>query len=137
MRKMHWYGLHNLCLYTKVRAETPGLLTNNNFIHFVVEWRHGHIKVKKDGAILLEWQDPNPFGISHYGVRTAWGSKGHWKIRAQDPKSPAPGTGQPLTCLTLSSSQAVLHALGSLLRWQFLRHYSLVTNYDLLNTLHD
>ena len=32
------------------------------------------------GNILMEWQDPSPFGISHFGVRTAWGSSGKWRV---------------------------------------------------------
>nr|CAD7606691.1 unnamed protein product [Timema genevievae] len=72
----------------KVRAETPGLLTSSEFKHFTFEWRHGLIQVKKaGGAVLVEWKDPNPFGVSYYGIRTAWGSKGHWRIKAVDPRS--------------------------------------------------
>nr|CAD7433108.1 unnamed protein product [Timema monikensis] len=72
----------------KVRAETPGLLTSSEFKHFTFEWRHGLIQVKKaGGAVLVEWNDPNPFGVSYYGIRTAWGSKGHWRIKAVDPRS--------------------------------------------------
>nr|CAD7265734.1 unnamed protein product [Timema shepardi] len=72
----------------KVRAETPGLLTSSEFKHFTFEWRHGLIQVKKsDGAVLVEWKDPNPFGVSYYGIRTAWGSKGHWRVKAVDPRS--------------------------------------------------
>ena len=103
-------------LCTKVRAETPALLTNNNYIHFVVEWRYGHITVKKDGAVMLEWKDPNPFGITHFGLRTAWGSQGHWRIIYGDSKVPqrTAGTLQQLTCPNTLSSQAVtlqcLHA---------------------------
>nr|CAD7409601.1 unnamed protein product [Timema poppensis] len=72
----------------KVRAETPGLLTSSEFKHFTFEWRHGLIQVKKaGGAVLVEWKDPNPFGVSYYGIRTAWGSKGHWRVKAVDPRS--------------------------------------------------
>lgn len=74
----------------KARVDTPSLLTNNDFSRFVVEWKHGHLKVKKNGSVLIDWQDPNPFGISHYGVRTAWGAQGHWKIKTLDPRAPAP-----------------------------------------------
>ncbi|PSN44181.1 hypothetical protein C0J52_20710, partial [Blattella germanica] len=77
----------------KVRVDTPNLLTNNNYTRFLVEWQHGHLTVKKaDGTILIDWKDPNPFGISHYGVRTAWGARGQWKVRPQDPRAPAPAS---------------------------------------------
>jgi hypothetical protein len=78
----------DLFAHMKVRVETPGLLTNSGYGHFLIEWRNGHVKVKKDGSVLIEWQDPSPFGISHYGVRTAWGSQGHWKVHHKTP----PGT---------------------------------------------
>ncbi|XP_063229579.1 uncharacterized protein LOC134534858 isoform X2 [Bacillus rossius redtenbacheri] len=81
----------------KVRAETPGLLTSAEPKRFIIEWRGGLLQVKKDGAVLLEWNNPKPFGITHFGIRTAWGAKGHWRIAAVDPHGatpsapPAPG----------------------------------------------
>jgi hypothetical protein len=78
----------DLFAHMKVRAETPGLLTNSGYSRFLIEWRNGHVKVKKNGSVLIEWQDPSPFGISHYGVRTAWGAQGHWRVHRSTP----PGT---------------------------------------------
>lgn len=78
----------DLFAHMKVRVETPGLLTNSDYIRILIEWHNGHVKVKKNGSVLIEWQDPSPFGISHYGVRTAWGAQGHWRVR----QSPSPGT---------------------------------------------
>ncbi|XP_067001273.2 uncharacterized protein [Anabrus simplex] len=70
----------------KVRQDTPGLLSNDEFRRFIIEWNNGHISVKRNGAILVEWQDPTPIGVSHFGVRTAWGAQGQWKIRTFDPR---------------------------------------------------
>jgi hypothetical protein len=70
----------DLFVHVKVHVETPGLLTNSNYSRFLIEWHNGHIKVKRDGSVLIEWKDPSPFGISHYGVRTAWGSQGQWRV---------------------------------------------------------
>jgi len=78
----------DLFAHMKVRVETPGLLTNNDYSRFLIEWRNGHVKVKRNGSLLIEWQDPSPFGISHYGVRTAWGAQGHWKVH----QGTSPGT---------------------------------------------
>jgi len=78
----------DLFAHMKVRVETPGLLTNNDYIRFLIEWHKGHVKVKRNGSVLIEWQDPSPFGISHYGVRTAWGAQGHWRVH----QSKSPGT---------------------------------------------
>jgi hypothetical protein len=74
--------------HVKVRVDTPGLLTNSDFSRFSIEWRNGHLKVKKNGTLLIEWQDPSPFGISHFGVRTAWGAQGHWRVKTFDPSAP-------------------------------------------------
>lgn len=65
----------------KVRQDTPGLLSDKEFRRLVVEWNRGLIRAKKDGVVIVEWRDPTPFPISHFGVRTAWGAKGQWKIR--------------------------------------------------------
>jgi len=29
---------------------------------------------------FLSWQDPEPFPITHFGLRTAWGASGEWKV---------------------------------------------------------
>lgn len=83
-----------------MRVDTPGLLTNSDYSRFLIEWRNGHLKVKKNGSLLIEWQDPSPFGISHFGVRTAWGAQGHWRVKLFD-RSAAPGTQRSNTALTL------------------------------------
>jgi hypothetical protein len=85
-----------------VRVDTPGLLTNSDYSRFFIEWRNGHLKVKKNGSVLIEWQDPSPFGISHFGVRTAWGAQGHWRVKTVHP-SAAPGIQQSNTALTFYS----------------------------------
>ncbi|KDR23720.1 C3 and PZP-like alpha-2-macroglobulin domain-containing protein 8 [Zootermopsis nevadensis] len=71
----------------KVRVDTPGLLTNSDYSRFFIEWKNGHLKVKKNGSVLIEWQDPSPFGISHFGVRTAWGAQGHWRVKTLHPSA--------------------------------------------------
>lgn len=73
--------------HVKVRVDTPGLLTNSDFSRFFIEWHNGHLKVKKNGSLLIDWQDPSPFGISHFGVRTAWGAQGHWRVKTFDPSA--------------------------------------------------
>ncbi|KAJ1522772.1 hypothetical protein ONE63_001928 [Megalurothrips usitatus] len=65
----------------KVRVNTPALLTQSEFRRFCVAWKNGQIRVvDQDGNAILEWTDPSPIGISHFGVRTAWGACGKWKI---------------------------------------------------------
>ncbi|XP_049964112.1 uncharacterized protein LOC126484593 isoform X1 [Schistocerca serialis cubense] len=74
----------------KVHLETPGLLHGGEFRRLTIQWDKGVIQAKKDGIVLIEWRDPAPFGISHYGVRTAWGATGHWKVRNSIPGSTGP-----------------------------------------------
>lgn len=50
------------------------------FRRFIIDWHEGHITVTHKGNVILEWTDPTPIGISYYGVRTAWGASGHWRI---------------------------------------------------------
>ena len=53
---------------------------------FIISWNNGIIKVVHQGRTLLEWTDPSPFAVTHFGIRTAWGSHGLWSIQFTDPK---------------------------------------------------
>lgn len=64
----------------KVRVDTPGLLTPNDHSFFRISWDNGLVKVENKERVILEWCDPNPFAVTHFGVRTAWGSTGFWHI---------------------------------------------------------
>ncbi|XP_054278824.1 uncharacterized protein LOC128997238 isoform X1 [Macrosteles quadrilineatus] len=66
----------------KVHVETPNLLTSGEHKHFRLSWNRGLVQVKRggDGFVLMEWQDPVPFAVSHFGVRSCWGAIGLWSI---------------------------------------------------------
>ncbi|XP_046662124.1 uncharacterized protein LOC124355168 isoform X2 [Homalodisca vitripennis] len=64
----------------KVRVPTPGLLTTGDHKHFRISWHSGLVRVETEGRTLMEWQDPAPFGVSHFGLRTAWGATGLWSV---------------------------------------------------------
>ncbi|XP_015113518.1 uncharacterized protein LOC107038774 isoform X1 [Diachasma alloeum] len=67
----------------KVRVNTPNLLSSSEHRKFAIMWHDGLITVRsgdQHGKILLEWKDPKPIGISHVGVRTAWGATGNWRM---------------------------------------------------------
>jgi len=67
-----------------VRVDTPNLLSNREHKRFSITWLDGLITVRlngPNGAVLMEWRDPNPIGVSHVGVRTGWGATGNWKLR--------------------------------------------------------
>ncbi|KAL4716580.1 hypothetical protein ACJJTC_010244 [Scirpophaga incertulas] len=66
----------------KVTLPTPGLMNPNEFRKFLIEWRCGRLLVRDGvtGAVLMEWVDPAPFPITHFGVRTGYGARGHWRI---------------------------------------------------------
>ncbi|KAI8438201.1 hypothetical protein MSG28_010820 [Choristoneura fumiferana] len=67
----------------KVTVPTPGLMNPNEFKRFLIEWRCGRLAVRdgETGAVLMEWQDPSPFPVTHFGVRTGWGARGLWRIK--------------------------------------------------------
>ncbi|XP_013188721.2 uncharacterized protein LOC106133515 isoform X1 [Amyelois transitella] len=66
----------------KVTLPTPGIMNPNEFKKFLIEWKCGRLLVRQgsDGAVLMEWVDPNPFPITHFGVRTGYGARGNWRI---------------------------------------------------------
>ncbi|XP_076164565.1 uncharacterized protein LOC143145254 isoform X2 [Ptiloglossa arizonensis] len=80
----------------KVRVNTPNLLNEYETKKFTISWLSGLIRVRAgdhNGPVIMEWQDPKPFGVSYVGVRTGWGATGNWKLRfAQYPPLPVPGS---------------------------------------------
>ncbi|XP_046388983.1 uncharacterized protein LOC124157929 isoform X1 [Ischnura elegans] len=77
----------------RATAETPGIVTDSTFQRFRVKWNNGKVSVLPGGAAsvpILEYNDPDPVGVTHIGVRTAWGSRGHWKIKEGDEAGSAP-----------------------------------------------
>lgn len=65
----------------KVHIDTPQLLKNDFPKNFVIFWRDDLIEVYSENLKLFEWRNPNPFSISHYGVRTCWGAVGNWNVK--------------------------------------------------------
>lgn len=67
----------------KVEVLTPGLMNPNEFRSFIIQWRCGRLMVRdaKTGATIMEWTDPTPFNITHFGIRTGWGAHGQWRIQ--------------------------------------------------------
>lgn len=64
--------------------DTPNLLSEREYKRFSITWLEGLVTVRsggQSGAILMEWRDPNPIGVSYVGVRTGWGATGNWKLR--------------------------------------------------------
>ncbi|XP_041975354.1 uncharacterized protein LOC121730395 isoform X2 [Aricia agestis] len=87
----------------KVTVPTPGIMNPNEFRKFIVTWRCGRVAVRdgKSGEVIMEWSDPSPFPISHFGVRSAWGARGNWRIRhfagnGQLPSAPSAPLAAPL-----------------------------------------
>ncbi|XP_045779497.1 uncharacterized protein LOC123877031 isoform X1 [Maniola jurtina] len=66
----------------KVTVPTPGIMNPNEFKKFLIEWRCGRLTVRdgRSGAVLMEWMDPSPFPVTHFGVRSAYGARGNWRI---------------------------------------------------------
>lgn len=74
-------------------AETPGILSADEFRGFWIRWGDGAISVGKEGepSAFLTYTDPDPFGIGYFGVCTGWGASGEWMIEdATSPSAPPP-----------------------------------------------
>ncbi|GLG97808.1 Farnesoic acid O-methyltransferase [Gryllus bimaculatus] len=71
----------------KAEAETPDILSGDEFRGFWLRWNGGLIEVGKEGeaAPFLSWQDPEPAPVGHYGVCTGWGASGAWVLDAGAP----------------------------------------------------
>ncbi|XP_059471382.1 uncharacterized protein LOC132194240 isoform X2 [Neocloeon triangulifer] len=66
----------------KVKVSTPDLLSSKEYHKFWIKWNNkGQVDVGRDGneEPFMSYLDPNPFPISHYGMRTTWGATGKWK----------------------------------------------------------
>lgn len=70
-------------------AETPGILSADEYRGFWIRWTDGVLTVGKEGESgpFLEFADPEPFGITYFGVCTGWGATGEWLI--EDPSAPS------------------------------------------------
>lgn len=64
-------------------------MSTENIVHpgeyrkFLIQWRSGRVIVREGagaGPVVMEWTDENPFPINYFGVRTAWGATGNWKL---------------------------------------------------------
>jgi hypothetical protein len=76
---MYIYGLN----FFQAEAETPDVLNGDESRGFWVCWdAEGKIEVGRDGEeeAFMSYTEPEPFEITHYGVRTAWGANGDWEI---------------------------------------------------------
>ncbi|XP_075215562.1 uncharacterized protein LOC142321402 isoform X1 [Lycorma delicatula] len=70
----------------KAKVETPSLLSDGEDKLFVITWLNGLLKIITDGQTLLEWKDPNPFEVTHFGICTGWGAEGKWRVTANGNK---------------------------------------------------
>ncbi|XP_046388992.1 C3 and PZP-like alpha-2-macroglobulin domain-containing protein 8 isoform X2 [Ischnura elegans] len=76
----------------KAEAETPNVVTADEEREFWIKWNDGTIQVGHGGQAspFLEYADPDPFPIGHYGVRTGWGATGQWVVEEGDEAGSAP-----------------------------------------------
>ncbi|KMQ95579.1 c3 and pzp-like alpha-2-macroglobulin domain-containing protein 8 protein [Lasius niger] len=58
----------------KVRVDTPNLLNEHEHKRFSITWLEGLVTVRsggQSGAVLMEWRDPNPIGVSYVGRKNS------------------------------------------------------------------
>ncbi|KAL0901795.1 hypothetical protein ABMA27_006967 [Loxostege sticticalis] len=65
----------------KVILSTPGLVDPMHYKRFDIHWTNNRVLVRDGSAkVLMEWQSPVMFPITHFGLRTGYGARGHWRI---------------------------------------------------------
>ncbi|XP_043254886.1 uncharacterized protein LOC122398776 isoform X2 [Colletes gigas] len=66
-------------------ADTPGILSNDEFRGFWIRWDDDALSVGKEGeaSAFLTYTDSEPLTVSHFGLCTAWGASGEWLIEGQ------------------------------------------------------
>ncbi|XP_049873807.1 uncharacterized protein LOC126372183 isoform X1 [Pectinophora gossypiella] len=74
---------HNRQRPDKVTVSTKGIMNPNEYKKFLIDWRCGRLMLRDRDTreMIMEWVDPNPFPISHFGVRTGYGARGQWRIK--------------------------------------------------------
>ena len=70
----------NNTLPYKAEALTPYILNDAEYNGFWIRWKGGLVEVGQEGETspFLKWQDPQPFDVRYYGIRTGWGATGSW-----------------------------------------------------------
>ncbi|KAI5639723.1 farnesoic acid 0-methyl transferase domain-containing protein [Phthorimaea operculella] len=72
----------NKQLRDKKREQTPGIITPDKFKQFLLEWNNGRITLRDRNVneMILEWSDPAPFPVTHFGVRSGYGAPAQWRL---------------------------------------------------------
>ncbi|XP_021943322.1 uncharacterized protein LOC110841586 [Folsomia candida] len=78
-----WNGTKSAIRFNQEKpdvAEAPGGVSRDEFQRFWVRLSHAAIQVGRDGETepFLSWANPEPFVVSHFGIRTSYGSDGNW-----------------------------------------------------------
>ncbi|KOB76685.1 Farnesoic acid O-methyltransferase, partial [Operophtera brumata] len=72
-------GPHECSPMTEVKALTPNILNENEYVDFWIRWQNNEVSAGlKDNPAFIKYLDPNPHPITYFAVCT--GSVGHWKI---------------------------------------------------------
>lgn len=63
-------------------AETPDILSADEMRSFTISWADGDIKafIKGESTPFLEWKDPEPITVTHYGYRSTQGAIAKWRF---------------------------------------------------------
>ncbi|XP_043277425.1 uncharacterized protein [Venturia canescens] len=63
-------------------ADTPGILSNDEFRGFWVRWHENNLAVGKEGEStpFLAYQDSEHLRVGCFGVCTGWGAEGEWLV---------------------------------------------------------
>lgn len=78
-------------------AATEQIVNDTEFKRFRVKWNYAGISVTRDGddAPLLNYSNPDPTTVTHFGIRTGWGAEGEWLIHELDSGVTPPAVPEP------------------------------------------
>ncbi|XP_063838499.1 uncharacterized protein LOC135087680 [Ostrinia nubilalis] len=72
----------------KVTLSTPGLMDPSTDKEFLIDWSYNRVVVREvpssgnsPPSELMEWESTAAFPITHFGLRTGDGARGHWRVR--------------------------------------------------------
>lgn len=86
----------------KVTNDTPNIVDSGEYKKFLIQWRAGRVIVRSGlgaGPVVMEWTDENPFPITHFGVRTAWGATGNWILQTKGAQIARSGLNMEYICI--------------------------------------
>jgi len=102
---------HNKEKPEMAQVDTPNLLNPDEFKRFWIEWNHLEVNVGLGGEAVpfMRWENRIAHPVAYFGLRTYYGSDGHWQFPEAGAIAVANVAGfDPSAGLVIESGEAVL-----------------------------